>query len=109
MSTLNIKKEFTLNSAINSILYCILGGLLCIAVWFIWFLYNNFFTTISRAETVLILKSELAVDVLDVPLYEKIKKNLEELSIKKSSEITFATSTPPSDSKGKPNLLLPKR
>ncbi len=92
MLTLKFKKDFTLGAIINSILYIILGFLIVIAIWFSLFLYDNFFTTLNRAETILILKSELAVDTLDVPLYEKIKKELSILS--PDTTKIFATSTP---------------
>lgn len=110
MSILNLKKEFTLSSLINSILYVILGILALIVLWFILFLYNNFFTAISRAETVLILKSELAIDTLDVPLYEKIKKNFNASTLRahESASTVSASSTSPLLLKDLPNPFLSK-
>lgn len=110
MSILNLKKEFTLSSLTNSILYAILGTLIVIALWFTLFLYNNFYTTISRAETILILKSELAVDTLDVMLYEKIKKELDasNLLLQESAKTISTSSTTPLLLKNLPNPFLYK-
>lgn len=110
MSILNLKKEFTLSSLTNSILYAILGILIVITLWFTLFLYNNFYTTISRAETILILKSELAVDTLDVTLYEKIKKELDasNLLLQESAKTISASSTTPLLLKNLPNPFLYK-
>ncbi|MBI5230355.1 MAG: hypothetical protein HY981_03605 [Candidatus Magasanikbacteria bacterium] len=106
----NLKKEFTVSALINSIFYAILGIVILIALLFSLFLYNNFYTTISRAETVLILKSELAVDTLDVPLYEKIKKEID-ASISRRQESAGAassSSTVPLLLKDIPNPFLSK-
>jgi len=108
MSIPNLKKDFTLGSLINSFLYIILGILALIGFWLILFIYNNFYTTIGRAETILILKSELAVDVLDVSLYDKIKKDLNLLAPYTSSESASASSTNPLLPQNLPNPFLAK-
>lgn len=107
MFTPNLKKEFTLGSLINSFLYVILGILVLLGFWLVLFIYNNFYTTIGRAETILILKSELAVDVLDVPLYEKIKKGLD-ISAALAKQTTSTSSTTPLVPQNLPNPFLPK-
>ncbi|MEK9183340.1 MAG: hypothetical protein AAB849_02415 [Patescibacteria group bacterium] len=44
---------------------------------FLFFLYQRFYLTLIQAEEIVILKSQLAVDVLDVDLYQKIKNSAE--------------------------------
>lgn len=40
---------------------------------FLLFLYQRFYLTLIQAEEIVILKSQLAVDVLDIDLYQKVK------------------------------------
>lgn len=50
----------------------------------IFFLYNKFYLTLTQAEEIIILKSQLAVDALNLDLFQKIQK---------FEEIRSATST----------------
>lgn len=40
---------------------------------FLFFLYQHFYLAMAQAEEIVVLKSQLAVDVLDVELYDKVK------------------------------------
>lgn len=40
---------------------------------FLFFLYQRFYLTLIQAEEIVILKSQLAVDILDIDLYQKVK------------------------------------
>lgn len=42
----------------------------------VFFLYNNFYETITQAKTVYVLKNQVALEVADVHLYDQIKINL---------------------------------
>lgn len=42
-------------------------------IFFLFFLYQRFYVTLSQAEEIVVLKSQLAVDVLDVDLYHQVK------------------------------------
>ena len=44
---------------------------------FLLFLYQRFYLTLIQAEEIVILKSQLAVDVLDIELYQKVKISAE--------------------------------
>lgn len=45
---------------------------------FLLFLYQRFYLTLIQAEEIVILKSQLAVDVLDIDLYQKVKNAADE-------------------------------
>lgn len=44
----------------------------------LWFLYQRFYLTLTQAEEILILKSQLAVENLDAGLFNSIKNREEE-------------------------------
>lgn len=42
-------------------------------IWFLLFLYQKFYITLAQTEEIVVLKSQLAVDVLDIEIFQKIK------------------------------------
>ncbi|MCX6779035.1 MAG: hypothetical protein NTU97_02280 [Candidatus Magasanikbacteria bacterium] len=40
----------------------------------VFFLYNKFYLTLTQAEEIIILKSQLAVDALNLDLFQKVQK-----------------------------------
>jgi len=40
----------------------------------VFFLYNKFYLTLTQAEEIIILKSQLSVDALNLDLFQKIQK-----------------------------------
>ena len=44
---------------------------------FIFFLYQRFYLTLAQAEEIVVLKSQLAVDALDLDLYQRVKAGTE--------------------------------
>lgn len=74
-----IKKCFTPVSRTELILrvtvYAIAGLAAASFILLLFFLYQRFYLTLTQAEEVVILKSQLALNSLDVDLYLKIKNN----------------------------------
>lgn len=63
------KKELTLRLA----LYCLAGLILFSFGCFLWFLYVRFYLTLIQAEEIVILKSQLTVNSLNVDLLRKVQ------------------------------------
>jgi hypothetical protein len=72
------KKELTLRLA----LYCLAGLVLFSFGCFLWFLYARFYLTLTQAEEIVILKSQLSVNSLNVDLLRKVQ-SAEEIRSKK--------------------------
>ena len=53
-----------------------LAGVILIIIVLV-FLYNNFYKTIGDANVLLILKSQVVLETLDMELWEKINKEVE--------------------------------
>lgn len=56
------------------IFYGLLGAIGVSFIVFLFFLYQHFYLALSQAEEIVVLQSQLAVDVLDVELYQKVKE-----------------------------------
>ncbi len=73
----NLKKCFKPLSKFELLTRLIFYGLLLIISFsfllFLIFLYQRFYVTLSQAEEIVILKSQLAIDELDVDLYHQVK------------------------------------
>lgn len=72
------KKELTLRLA----LYCLAGLIVFSFGCFLWFLYARFYLTLTQTEEIVILKSQLSVNSLDVDLLRKVQ-SVEEARKKK--------------------------
>lgn len=59
--------------SIRLIFYGILLFISASFIIFLFFLYQRFYLTLIQAEEIVILKSQLAVDILDIDLYQKVK------------------------------------
>ncbi len=55
-------------------LYALITLIAVTFIIFIFFLYNKFYLTLTQAEEIIILKSQLAVDTLNLDLLQKIEK-----------------------------------
>ena len=66
-------------------LYALIAIIASTFIILIFFLYNKFYLTLTQAEEIIILKSQLAVDSLNIDLFQKIQK---------FEETRLATSTP---------------
>jgi len=55
-------------------LYCLTAVILGTFLFFIFFLYQRFYLTLTQAEEIIILKSQLAVDNIDADALSKIEK-----------------------------------
>ncbi len=58
---------------IRLIFYCLLLVISATFIIFIFFLYQRFYLTLAQAEEIVVLKSQLAVDALDLDLYQRVK------------------------------------
>ncbi|HBV57950.1 MAG TPA: hypothetical protein DEB73_01650 [Candidatus Magasanikbacteria bacterium] len=82
MFKINLKKYFDKNVSKPELMarltfYCILLIISSTFIIFLFFLYQRFYLTLIQAEEIVILKSQLAVDVLDIDLYQKVKSTAE--------------------------------
>ncbi len=55
------------------VLLTLIAGSFILALWF---LYQRFYLTLTQTEDIIILKSQLAVEDLNITSYNKIKNNL---------------------------------
>jgi hypothetical protein len=55
-------------------LYALAALIIATFIILIIFLYNRFYLTLTQAEEIIILKSQLAVDMLNLDLFQKIQK-----------------------------------
>ncbi|MBI5731760.1 MAG: hypothetical protein HY982_00165 [Candidatus Magasanikbacteria bacterium] len=78
---LKIKTFFKQRSNLMLFLHLALYGLTCLIlasfIFFLFFLYQRFYLTLTQAEEIIVLKSQLAVETLDLDLFAKIKKRAE--------------------------------
>lgn len=54
-------------------LYLLIGGILASFIFYLLFLYQRFYLTLTQAEEIIILKSQLAVNDLDVALFKEVQ------------------------------------
>lgn len=78
MLKINLEKYFDKNVSKPELIarltfYSILFIIGSTFIIFLFFLYQRFYLTLIQAEEIVILKSQLAVDVLDNDLYQKVK------------------------------------
>lgn len=78
MFKINLKKYFKQEISkseltIRLVFYVIMLFISASFIVFLCFLYQRFYLTLIQAEEIVILKSQLAVDVLDIDLYQKVK------------------------------------
>lgn len=78
MLKINLEKYFDKNVSKPELIarLTFYGILLIISssfIIFLLFLYQRFYLTLIQAEEIVILRSQLAVDVLDIDLYQKVK------------------------------------
>ncbi|MBI5023168.1 MAG: hypothetical protein HZC05_03360 [Candidatus Magasanikbacteria bacterium] len=67
------KQELVIRLTFYGILFIISSTFII----FLLFLYQRFYLTLIQAEEIVILKSQLAVDILDIDLYQKVKSTAE--------------------------------
>lgn len=82
MLKINLEKYFDKNVSKPELIarLTFYGILLIISssfIIFLLFLYQRFYLTLIQAEEIVILRSQLAVDVLDIDLYQKVKTSAE--------------------------------
>jgi hypothetical protein len=54
-------------------LYILIGAILASFIFYLLFLYQRFYLTLTQAEEIIILKSQLAVNDLDIALFKEIQ------------------------------------
>lgn len=81
-----LKNNFTFSNVSEVVkvsLYLCLAALVAGLIIFVWFLYQNFYLTLTSANDVLILKSTLALESLDNDTFTQAKKLSELRSVRK--------------------------
>jgi len=65
-------------STLSRFIFYITSGLILFSLGFtVYFLYNDFYKAITQAEVIYILRSEVSFEVVNAPLWQKIKNNLD--------------------------------
>lgn len=73
----NILKKFNFKLIIKTLPLATIFILLIILIYVSFFLYKNFYQTITHAQKIELLRNQVSVIKVDIDLYEKIVKNLE--------------------------------
>ncbi len=73
----NVLKKINFKLIIKTLPLATIFILLIILIYVSFFLYKNFYQTITHAQKIELLRNQVSVIKLDIDLYEKIVKNLE--------------------------------
>ncbi len=71
------KKRPILNQTLYLYLFTVLLVILAIG-YTAWFLYYNFYQTLGHEQQIILLRKEVALDMVDMPLYNRVKEKMAE-------------------------------
>lgn len=82
-----MRVRITFQSIISKSPMIVVGLSLLTAVWIMFFLYAKLYKPITQAETIIIIRSESSLQLLDYRSYEKLKQTQEARRSLKQLEI----------------------